>query len=63
VPAEMPFTIPDVAPIAATDAALLVQVPPLTVLLSVVVEPVQTEIDPGVEPADGVAVTVTVRVV
>jgi hypothetical protein len=59
----MPFTIPDVAPTVATAVVLLLQVPPLTVLLSVVVEPAQMEIDPGVEPADGVAITVTVRVV
>lgn len=47
-----------VAPTVATDALLLVQVPPEVVLVSVVVAPIQTDEEAGLM-AGGAAITVT----
>ena len=61
LPAAIPVTIPDVAFTVATDVLLLVQVPPVTASLNVVVLPAQTDALP--EIAAGVAFTVTYDVV
>lgn len=39
VPANIPVTTPDVAPISATEGLLLVHVPPIVALVSVVTLP------------------------
>lgn len=61
LPAAMPLTIPVVAPTVATDELLLDHVPPEVALVSVVVEPMQTDEEAGLM-ADGRAATVTVLV-
>jgi uncharacterized MnhB-related membrane protein len=53
VPAERPFTIPEVAPTDAMVGALLVQEPPETVLPSVIDELTHTEEAPVIVPAFG----------
>ena len=58
VPADNPETIPDSEPTVATVVLLLVQEPPLSGLLNVVVAPVQMLVAPVIDP--GVASTVTI---
>jgi hypothetical protein len=58
LPAAMPLTIPVVAPTVATDELLLDHVPPEVALVSVVVEPMQTDEEAGLM-AGGAAMTVT----
>lgn len=58
VPAVMPVTTPD-ASIEPTAGALLLQVPPLTVLVRVTVRPVHTLVEPDMVPAVGEGFTVT----
>ena len=60
VPALTPVTTPVAGSIAATDAASLVQVPPVVVLVNVVVAVAHTDVVPPI--ADGAAFTVTVAV-
>jgi hypothetical protein len=62
VPAATPFTRPVVAFTVATPVALLDQLPPLTVDAKAVVPVTQMLWFPLKVPADGGAVTVTVRV-
>lgn len=60
VPEVIPVTIPDNEPTAATEELLLVQTPPETELLSIIVVPTQTEDGPVIAP--GAELTVTVAV-
>ena len=60
MPGVPPVTVPDAEPILAIRLLLLVQVPPLTVLVRVVVRPVHTCVTP--EIADGSGLTVTTAV-
>lgn len=60
VPGAMPLTIPVDKPTEATEGVVLVQVPPETVLVSVVVVATHSEAVPPI--ADGVALTVTIAV-
>ena len=62
VPAATPVTRPVEALIVATPVALLDQLPPETVEAKVVVPETQTVWVPLRVPAEGAAVTVTVRV-
>jgi hypothetical protein len=62
VPADTPVTSPVEALIVATPVALLVQLPPVIVDVKVVVPATQMVWVPLRVPADGAAVTVTVRV-
>ena len=62
VPAEMPFTMPDVKPTVATLVLALLQVPEGVTSVNVVVEPIHTGAVPPLIAA-GAAVTVTVAVV
>mgnify|MGYP003330429273 CR=1 FL=1 len=52
VPAEIPVSTPDAEPMVATDVLLLIQVPPAAPVgfVIVVVEPIQTELEPTIEP-------------
>ena len=59
VPVATPVTMPDVAPIVATDVLLLLQLPVPNVLLSVVVPPAHTVLVPEMV---GSGVTVTIAV-
>lgn len=63
VPTEDPVTTPDVNPTAATVVLPLTHVPPVTVLLSVIVEPLHKDDGPLREPADAEVVTITLVVV
>jgi hypothetical protein len=58
VPAEMPETVPEDEPIAATDGLLLVHVPPASALLSVVANPTQALSVPVIAAGRGLTVTV-----
>ena len=60
-PAEIPETTPPVL-IVPTEGVLLLQVPPLTELVSVMVAPMATEVGPEMVPGLVVLVTVMVRV-
>lgn len=60
VPAVTPVMIPLADPTVATDVAADVQVPPVTVFVNVVDDPVQTVNVPPI--ADGVWFTVNVAV-
>ncbi len=62
VPADMPVTTPDELTVALLVLPLL-QVPPDTVLLSVVVADTQTVPLPAIAPASGDGFTVNTRVV
>ena len=62
VPADTPVTSPVETLMVATPVALLVQLPPVNVDVKVVVPATQTVWVPLRVPADGAAVTVTVRV-
>ena len=62
VPAATPVTIPVVALMVATAGVLLDQSPPVTVEVKVDVPPTQMPWLPLRVPAEGAAVTVTVRV-
>ena len=57
-PAETPVTTPVVAPTVATDVLLLLHEPPDVASVSVIVEPVHTELLPDIAAADVVTVTV-----
>ena len=63
VPAATPVTTPEEALTVAMFVLELVQVPPLTVELSVDVPLTQKLVVPLIDPAVGGALTVTVRVV
>ena len=56
----MPVTTPEVT---VAFALLLVQAPPLTPLVSVILDPTQTLEAPVILPALGSGLTVTIRVV
>ena len=58
VPTAAPYTLP-VEDTVATEAALLVQVPPVVVFVSVVVVPVQITVEPVLTATTGVAITVS----
>ncbi len=60
LPADIPFTKPDVMPIVATDKSELSQVPP-PIPVNVDVDPAQMVVVPVM--ADGVGLTVTTVVV
>jgi hypothetical protein len=60
VPFETPVTTPVNEPIVAIAGALLLQVPPEVVLVSVVEEPIHRVVLPVIPPRE-VAVTVSVR--
>lgn len=64
VPAATPDTTP-VVPTVATEPLLLLQAPPETELLNVIVLPTQTEVGPVIVPGsvDGLTVTFTVALV
>lgn len=62
VPVPDPVTTPVVNPTDATDGVLLIQVPPTTVLESVIEVPLQTVDGPLNVPADAEMVTVTLVV-
>ncbi len=62
VPDETPVTMPDDEPIVATDEEEEVHVPPVTVLVSVVVLPIQVFNVPPIEPAVADVVTDIVKV-
>jgi hypothetical protein len=62
VPALLPLTTP-VVDTEAMEAELVDQLPPATVLVSVVVAPVQIAVVPEIDPADGAEFTVMVAVV
>jgi hypothetical protein len=49
-PAATPVTMPVVAPIVAIEVVLLVQLPPLTPLVSVAVAPAHTDKGPVIAP-------------
>lgn len=60
MPKVIPVTIPDEAFTDATAAALLLHVPPLTVLDKPIVNPVHTLVEPLTVPAVGAGFTVTI---
>jgi hypothetical protein len=60
VPAVTPDTIPEPEPTVATEVELLLQVPPDTASLNVVVDPVQTVSVPVIAAGNGVTVTMVV---
>ena len=62
VPDEKPVAIPEEEPIVATDGVEEDQVPPVTVLVSVVVLPIQAFGTPDMEPAVAEVVTDIVNV-
>ena len=62
VPADMPDTIP-VLPTVATEALLLVQLPPGVISIKVVAAPAHTVARPVTEPAEVNGSTVTTDVV
>ena len=59
-PAATPDTIPVFVPTVATDSVLLLQVPPDTLLLRLMVDPAHTEVAPLIVPAFAGGFTVTV---
>lgn len=60
VPAAMPLTTPVVTSTVATSVLLLLQVPPVTALVSVVVVALQMLEDPDIVPVNGNGLTVMV---
>ena len=62
-PELLPETIPLAGPIVATELLLLLQVPPVTASLNVVVNPVHTFSDPIIVPGAGVIVITLVSAV
>lgn len=58
LPAATPVTTPVLASIVATAVVPLLQVPPAILLLSIMVEPTQTEEAPLMVPAFGTGLTV-----
>ena len=60
MPLAIPVTIPEVEPMLPVPGALLLQVPPVTASLKVVVEPMHTDATPAM--AAGASVTVTINV-
>ena len=62
VPADIPETMPDDAPMLATEELLLLHTPPATVLVSVDDVPGQSVVVPLIVPTVGAAETVTVIV-
>lgn len=60
VPVFMPVTIPVVLPMPATTVLLLIQVPPGTGLLNVVVIPTQMVAVPVIAPGMGLTVAIFV---
>jgi hypothetical protein len=61
VPAEVPNTRPDEAPIVATAALLVVQLPPVVLLVSVVEVPAQIADTPDIAAGCGLTVTTAVE--
>ena len=61
VPDETPLTMPDEDPITAIVLLLLLQVPPVVVQVSVVVETVVTEVAPVIAEGRGLTVTEDVK--
>ena len=59
-PTAAPVTLPVTRSTVATDVALLVQVPPETLLLKLILAPIHTEDAPLIVPAFGTGFTVTV---
>jgi hypothetical protein len=62
LPLPTPVTMPVDVPTVATLVVLLVQVPPVTLLERVIVDPAQTVAVPVMVPAVGAVLTVTVNV-
>lgn len=62
LPAATPLTTPVAGLTVAKAALLLLQVPPLTASVNVMVEPAHTDDGPLIAPAVGAAVIVTVVV-
>ncbi len=60
VPALIPVTIPEDDPIVATPVLVLVQVPPIVVLLAVIDNPTQTLAGPVIVAGSGFTVTIVV---
>ena len=60
VPAEVPKTKPEDAPIVATPALLVAQVPPVVLLVSVVVVLAQIAVAPDIAAGCGLTVTTAV---
>jgi len=60
VPALAPVAVPVDEPIVATPVLLLLQVPPLTELVSVALLPTQTDIVPPIDAGDPFTVTIAV---
>ena len=58
VPRDMPVTIPVEGSMSATDGSLLIHAPPLSVLVSVVVNPLHTASVPAI--GGGVALMVAI---
>lgn len=58
LPAEIPVTTPVVGLMVAAAVLVLLQVPPVTLLTNVVVEPVHTKVVPPMVPAFGNGLTV-----
>ena len=54
---ESAFVIPDEDPIVATDVLLLLQVPPVVLLLKVEFPPVHNEVVPVIAEGKGLTVT------
>ena len=59
-PTAVPFTTPVVTPTLAIEGDPLLQLPPVVVLLSVIVEPRQTEEGPVIDPGAACTETTTV---
>jgi hypothetical protein len=60
VPASTPVTMPVEEPILATEVLLLVQIPPLTASVNVMVAVSQTLVAPLMLPALGAGLTVII---
>ena len=59
-PAATPDTIPVLIPTVATERVLLLQAPPDTLSLRLMVDPTHTELAPLIVPGSGAPFTVTV---
>lgn len=62
VPADTPVNTPVVEAIDAVDVDEELQVPPPAELVSVIVEPTQTDVGPPILPGNGLTVTIAVSV-
>ena len=61
MPAATPLTMPEATVMAATVAALVLQVPPAGALASVAVDPAHSSAAPDIASGSGLTVTVVVR--